>query len=88
MTELPFRLEPFEGVPTTAFGWPVMPEGFVRALAEMQERYGDALPPVYITENGASFADEVGEDGLVRDPERIAFLADHLRAALEAVAPG
>ncbi|MFD4422038.1 glycoside hydrolase family 1 protein [Agromyces sp. NPDC058484] len=88
MAGLPFRLEAFEGVPTTGFGWPIKPDGFVRALGEMQERYGEALPPVYITENGASFPDEVGPDGTVDDRERIAFLGDHLRAAIGAVAPG
>jgi beta-glucosidase len=45
------------------------------------------LPPIYITENGCSFADEVGPDGKVHDPERIDFLAEHLaavRAAMDA----
>lgn len=88
MADLPFRLLEFEGVPTTGFGWPVQPAGFARALTEMQERYGDVLPPVYITENGASFPDEVGPDGTVDDTERVAFLRDHLAAALAAVAPG
>jgi len=88
LTELPFRLLEFEGVPTTGFGWPIKPDGFARALAETQERYGEALPPVYITENGASFADEVGPDGTVDDTQRVAFLRDHLAAALGAVAPG
>lgn len=88
MSELPFRLLELEGVPTTGFGWPIQPDGFARALAEMQERYGDVLPPVYITENGASFPDTVGEDGTVDDPRRIAFLRDHLTAALTAIAPG
>ncbi|MGW9628020.1 glycoside hydrolase family 1 protein [Microbacterium sp. NPDC055521] len=88
MADLPFRLLEFEGVPTTGFGWPIQPAGFARALTEMQERYGDVLPPVYITENGASFPDEVGPDGTVDDTERVAFLRDHLAAALAAVAPG
>ncbi|MFJ4044132.1 glycoside hydrolase family 1 protein [Microbacterium sp. NPDC089987] len=88
MADLPFRLLDFEGVPTTGFGWPIQPAGFARSLAEVQERYGDALPPVHITENGASFPDEVGPDGTVDDVERVAFLRDHLAAALEAVAPG
>lgn len=88
MADLPFRLLEFEGVPTTGFGWPIQPAGFARALTEMQERYGDVLPPVHITENGASFPDEVGPDGTVDDTERVAFLRDHLAAALAAVAPG
>ena len=88
MTGLPFHLLEFEGAPQTAFGWPIKPDGFAQALAEVHERYGDSLPPVFITENGASFHDEVGEDGSINDEDRIAFLHDHLAAALAAVAPG
>ncbi|MFC5433172.1 glycoside hydrolase family 1 protein [Microbacterium suwonense] len=89
MTELPFRLETFEEYPTTGFGWPIAPDCFGTALAEVQERYGDVLPPVYITENGASFPDELDPaTGVVQDDARIDYLAGHLRAALDAVAPG
>lgn len=88
MTELPFRLEEMTGYETTAFGWPIAPEYFGVALAQVNERYGHVLPPVYITENGASFADEVGADGEVDDQQRIDYLAGHLNAALDAVAPG
>lgn len=88
MTGLPFHLLEFEGAPQTAFGWPIKPDGFAQALAEVHERYGDSLPPVFITENGASFHDEVGEYGTINDEDRIAFVHDHLAAALAAVAPG
>ena len=88
MAGLPFRLEPFEDHPTTGFGWPIAPEQFGTALGQMQQRYGDVLPPVYITENGASFAEEPDETGRVQDTARIDYLAEHLRTALDAVAPG
>lgn len=88
MADLPFRLEEFDGYPTTGFGWPIAPEYFATALAEVQQRYGEVLPPVFITENGASFADEVDASGLVFDDRRITYIADHLTAALDAVAPG
>ncbi|GAA5145748.1 GH1 family beta-glucosidase [Microbacterium pseudoresistens] len=88
MAELPFRLEALDEHPTTGFGWPIAPEYFGIALAEVRERYGDALPPVYITENGASFADAADAEGRVDDPDRIAYLAAHLGSALAAVAPG
>ena len=88
MAELPFRLEAFPEYPTTGFGWPIAPEYFAVTLKEVQDRYGERVPPIYTTENGASFADEVGEDGKVRDAQRTAYLADHLGTALAAVAPG
>ncbi|ATG50106.1 beta-glucosidase [Brachybacterium vulturis] len=88
MAGLPFRLEPFAGYPTTGFGWPIAPEYFGVALSEMQQRYGDVLPPVYITENGASFAEEPGVTGRVQDTDRIDYLGSHLSTALAAVAPG
>ena len=58
------------------------------ALGELWERYKDALPPVFITEGGASFPDPVDERGEVNDPARIDYLAEHLSAAIGAVTPG
>lgn len=88
MADLPFRLEPFPDLPVTGFGWPIAPEYLGTVLGQLRDRYGDALPPVYITENGASFDDEVAADGSVSDPQRSAYLARHLDAALTAVGPG
>ncbi|MFC6429182.1 GH1 family beta-glucosidase [Nocardiopsis tropica] len=77
---LPFDFGEVPGAPTTAFGWPVVPEGLGRTLDLLVERYGDALPPLYVTENGASYADAVAPDGRVADPERIAYLEGHVGA--------
>ncbi|SJN42621.1 Beta-glucosidase [Microbacterium esteraromaticum] len=88
MTALPFHLKELDGYPQTAFGWPIAPEYFATAMGEMRERYGEVLPPVYITENGASFTDEVAADGSVDDPQRIAYVHDHLSAILDATSPG
>ncbi|HLS64444.1 MAG TPA: GH1 family beta-glucosidase [Ruania sp.] len=88
MAAAPFQLLDLEGYRHTGFGWPVAPEFLSVALTEMAQRYGEQLPPVYITENGASFPDVRGPDGTVIDSERIAYLDGHLRAALEATSPG
>ncbi|GAB2528436.1 GH1 family beta-glucosidase [Paramicrobacterium agarici] len=88
MSDLPFHLVDIDEYPRTGFGWPIAPEHLGTALGELRDRYGTALPPVYITENGASFADDVAADGTVHDPERVAFIAQHLNAALDAVSPG
>ncbi|GAA1445270.1 GH1 family beta-glucosidase [Nocardiopsis tropica] len=77
---LPFDFGEVPGAATTAFGWPVAPEGLADMLDLLVERYGDALPPLYVTENGASYADAVAPDGSVADPERIAYLEGHVGA--------
>jgi beta-glucosidase len=85
---LPFEQVPIEGVPTTAFGWPVVPSGLRDLLVGLRERYGAALPPIHITENGCSTTDEPGPDGRVEDTARIEYLDGHLRALHQAIAEG
>ena len=51
---LPFQMQPIPGYPVTAFGWPVIPAGLRDMLIELRARYGDGLPPIYVTENGCS----------------------------------
>ena len=85
---LPFRMEPIPGYPTTAFGWPVVPAGLTEMLTTMKGRYGDRLPPVYITENGCSERDKVAADGTVDDQPRISYLDGHLRALQAAMTAG
>jgi beta-glucosidase len=54
-------------------------------LVGLKAAYGDALPPIYITENGCAYDDVVGADGAVHDPDRVAYLDAHLRAVAQAV---
>lgn len=79
--ELPFTVKAIEGVPTTDFGWPVVPEGLTELLTGFHARYGDRLPPVVITENGCSY------EG-VDDHQRIAYLDGHVRALHKAAEAG
>jgi beta-glucosidase len=87
MRGVPFSLAAWPEFERTGFGWPIAPEYLSVALHELAERYGNALPPVYITEGGASFPDVVSADGSVDDAARVAYLADHLSTAV-AGAPG
>ncbi|GHE38318.1 beta-glucosidase [Streptomyces vinaceus] len=87
--DLPFALRPMEGYEHTDFGWPVVPEGLRELLVSLRERYGDRLPPLYITENGCSYGD--GPDpvtGRIADTRRIAYHAGHLGALHRAMAQG
>jgi beta-glucosidase len=84
----PFKIVEIEGYPRTAFGWPVVPEGLREQLVALRTTYGPHLPPVYITENGCAYDDEVGAGGAVHDPERIDYLDAHLRAVAGAVEDG
>ena len=85
---LPFQREPIPGYPVTAFGWPIVPAALRDLLLGLRERYGPALPPVYITENGCSTDDVVAPDGAVDDQPRIRYLDGHLRALHEAITSG
>jgi beta-glucosidase len=74
------------GVPTTAMGWGIEPEGLTDTLVRLAREYPPI--PLYVTENGAAFHDYVDPEGGVDDDERIAFLDGHFRAAHAAIAAG
>ena len=72
-SEVRFQLE--NGLPRTATGWDVDPAGLVDILSQVQRDYPPI--PVYLTENGAAFDDEV-VDGTVRDADRVDYIRSHL----------
>lgn len=74
-------------LPKTDTGWEIYPEGLLRFLRRIARDHAPGLP-IYVTENGAAFADRPGPGGLVEDADRIAFVADHLRAVRQALAEG
>jgi beta-glucosidase len=82
------ELTPPPGVPLTDFGWPVLPDGMHGLLVGLRDTYGPALPPIYITENGAAYADVLGPDDQVSDVDRIGYLDAHLRAVRRAMDAG
>jgi beta-glucosidase len=87
MDEAPFHLVEWPELAQTGFGWPIAPQYLRTVLENLAARYADRLPPVIITEGGASFPDAVGADGRVDDAQRIAYLAAHIAVAAESV-PG
>lgn len=74
------------GAEYTEMDWEVHAPAFKRLLLRLAREY--RLPPLYITENGAAFADEVGHDGKVRDPRRVNYLREHLGAVRDAMREG
>ena len=77
------------GLPVTNMGWEIQPEGLHRLLLRLQRDYtGPAGIPLYITENGAAFDDDVVVDGVVQDEDRLAFIEEHLKAVRDAAADG
>jgi beta-glucosidase len=74
-------------VPRTAMGWEIRPQALTELLVRLKADY--RLPPVYITENGAAFDDQLVA-GRIADEQRTDYLRSHLQAltaAAEAGAP-
>ncbi|MCF4120926.1 GH1 family beta-glucosidase [Antribacter sp. KLBMP9083] len=84
---MPFSPVPYGAPEATDFGWSVVPGALTAILLELRDRY-PALPPVIVTENGASFHDVVDPDGGVHDEPRVDFLRRHLGAVADAVEAG
>ncbi|MEH8022281.1 GH1 family beta-glucosidase [Rheinheimera metallidurans] len=71
--------------PLTDMGWEVYPQGLSEILLAMHQRY--ALPPVYITENGAAMPDTL-INNRVQDTARVAYFQQHLQATEDAINAG
>jgi beta-glucosidase len=77
---------PAPGGELTDMGWEVYPDALHESLVRMHREYG--VESIYITENGAAFADVRSHDGRIHDVERIAFLDGYLDAIERARAEG
>ena len=77
------------GLPTTAMGWSIQPQGLRDLLNRVHRDYtAPAGVEVYVTENGAAFDDQPELDGSVRDADRSDYLYAHLEAILDAIDDG
>ncbi len=74
-------------LPRTAMGWEVNPDGLRSMLVRLSQEY-PTLPPLYITENGASYDDELADDGQVHDSERTEYIRAHIEAVGASIADG
>ncbi|MFD3308622.1 GH1 family beta-glucosidase [Streptomyces sp. NPDC058656] len=75
--------------PRTLYGWSITPEGLEGLLLSLTRQFPGL--PLVITENGASFDDQVvikGGERRVHDPQRIDFLVRHFESARRAIDQG
>lgn len=82
---------PTRGLPRTAMDWEVNPSGLHTLLVRLGKQY-PTLPPLYVTENGAAYSDEVEitdeGDAAVHDAERTRYIHAHIDAVGRAIADG
>jgi beta-glucosidase len=72
--------------PVTAGGCAIRPDALRDVLVRVHRDYG--APVIYITENGAGFADYVDPEGGVDDLERVEYFRGYLGAVEEAIVAG
>lgn len=69
----------------TDMGWEVFPQGLTELLVRLHQDY--APKALLVTENGAAFVDKLA-GGRVVDPDRLAYLREHIAACADAIAQG
>lgn len=75
------------GTEYTLMNWAVVPQGLT-ALLKRLSRDSRGRLPLYVTENGCSYADEISPDGRIHDEKRVAYLRAHFAAAHQAIQAG
>ncbi|MFT9599734.1 GH1 family beta-glucosidase [Mesobacillus sp.] len=71
----------YSDYPKTGMGWDISPVEFKDLIRRLRQEYTKL--PIYITENGAAFDDQVSEDNSVHDPERQNYIEQHIKAVAE-----
>lgn len=75
-----------KGSEYTEMGWEVYPQGLYEILKRLYGEY--KVPNLYVTENGAAFADTVNPDGGVHDERRLNYLREHFIQVNRAIQDG
>ncbi|NJP49807.1 beta-glucosidase [Streptomyces sp. SBST2-5] len=74
------------GVPRTGMDWEIDASGIETLLLRLTHTYGART--LYVTENGSAYPDTVRPDGTIDDPERQAYLEQHIAACASAARKG
>ena len=72
-------------LPANPWGWSIDPTGLRFMLNEYYDRY---QRPIYITENGCGYYDELETDGTVHDPYRVEYYKAHIEQMKLAIEDG
>jgi len=80
-------------LPKTEMGWDVVPQGLRRVLGNIARTW--PVRSLYVTENGAAYADEAAapvaaetQSARVHDADRVAYYRGHIAACRDAIADG
>ena len=71
--------------PRTGFGWEVWPAALYQMIMRVHRDYG---LPIYITENGCAYPDEVSADGRIHDEQRTDFYKGFLGQVARSIDEG
>ncbi|MFG1814051.1 GH1 family beta-glucosidase [Kribbella sp. NPDC049174] len=74
------------GLPKTQMGWPIQASGLRDILVTINKLAPDL--PLYVTENGAAYPDELTAAGTVEDHERQTYFEQHIAVCRELVSEG
>jgi beta-glucosidase len=83
---LPAKLGQGQQGPRTAFNWEVWPKALYDMVTRITRDYN--RPVIEITENGCSYDDAPGPDGLIHDTRRIDYFRGHLSELARAIHDG
>lgn len=81
-----FKDVPASGDGLTTMGWEVYPHGLTEILTQLKKSYTE-LPPIYITENGVAYNDQL-TDASIHDHQRIDYFQQHLMAVEDCIKQG
>ncbi len=71
----------------TDVGWEIVPQSIYDAVMTVKRDFSGNLP-LYLTENGACFADTLASDGKVHDRRRVAYFRTYLAELQRAIKDG
>nr|6M6M_A Chain A, Beta-glucosidase [Kribbella flavida DSM 17836]6M6M_B Chain B, Beta-glucosidase [Kribbella flavida DSM 17836] len=83
---LGFSQVPGPNAEHTMIDWEVHPAGLEELILRLAKEYG--AEKIYVTENGSAWVDQPDAEFAVDDPDRTAYLEEHLAACVRAVEQG